>query len=74
VQARYRDVDATIDRVPHLAHRLDQDTSGLLLVLWDRKLTARVQQQFETREVTKQYLAIVHGSPAQDSGVGAFAK
>lgn len=37
-------------------------------MLQDRKLSSRVQRQFEGREVKKQYLAIVHGNPVGDSG------
>ncbi len=33
IHARSRHADPSLDRVPHLGHRLDKDTSGLLLVL-----------------------------------------
>jgi 23S rRNA-/tRNA-specific pseudouridylate synthase len=69
LHARHRTDDPATDRVPHLAHRLDVDTSGVLLLLWDSKLSARVMRQFSTREVKKEYLAIVHGVPASDAGV-----
>eukprot|EP00041_Stephanoeca_diplocostata_P017907 m.369640 g.369640 ORF g.369640 m.369640 type:complete len:455 (-) comp20853_c0_seq9:1310-2674(-) len=68
LHARYRTDDPSTDRVPHLAHRLDMDTSGVLLALWDRRLTSRIQRQFEQRQVHKEYLAIVHGVPAAERG------
>lgn len=68
LHARYRSADPALDKVPHLAHRLDVDTSGMLLILFDRKLTTRVQQQFAKRQVQKEYLAVVHGCPEKDSG------
>ena len=54
---------------PRLCHRLDRETSGIVLVALDPPAHADVQQQFERREVEKEYLAIVRGHPARDSGV-----
>lgn len=34
LHSQYRSDDPTKDRVPYLAHRLDADTSGVLLLLW----------------------------------------
>jgi len=54
------------DRSLHLAHRLDRETSGLLVVA--RSAVARIglERQFRAAEVEKTYLAIVHGRPADD--------
>jgi 23S rRNA-/tRNA-specific pseudouridylate synthase len=41
----------------------------MLLVVFNRKLASRTQQQFEQRKVQKEYLAIVHGVPVEDEGV-----
>jgi 23S rRNA pseudouridine1911/1915/1917 synthase len=54
---------------PRLCHRLDRETSGIVLVALDNEAHADVQQQFERREVDKEYLAIVHGVPERDAGV-----
>jgi 23S rRNA pseudouridine1911/1915/1917 synthase len=54
---------------PRLCHRLDRETSGVVLCALDRAAHADVQQQFERREVGKEYLAIVHGVPERDAGV-----
>ena len=45
-----------------VAHRLDQDTSGLLIVALDSATLAAMQQLFARRDVVKHYLAILDGS------------
>ena len=49
---------------PRLVHRLDKDTSGVLLVTKTRTAHAAVARAFQRRQVTKEYLAVVHGRPA----------
>jgi 23S rRNA pseudouridine1911/1915/1917 synthase len=56
------------DVVPRLAHRLDKDTSGVVLVVKDRRLDAIVTRAFHRREVSKTYLALVHGEPREEAG------
>lgn len=51
---------------PRPAHRLDANTSGVLVVCRTRSMAARVQPQFARRSVEKVYLARVHGHPADD--------
>jgi tRNA pseudouridine65 synthase len=48
-------------------HRLDRGTSGALVFARTREAAATLSQGFESRQVTKQYLALVRGAPA-DSG------
>ena len=50
-------------------HRLDLDTSGLLLVALDEDSYRLLQAQFLSREVEKRYVAIVEGSVREDEGV-----
>jgi 23S rRNA pseudouridine1911/1915/1917 synthase len=53
---------------PGLVHRLDKDTSGLI-VLAKNELTQRfLQDQFQKREVEKTYIALVDGHPKSASG------
>jgi len=54
---------------PRLCHRLDRETSGIVLVALDPAAHADVQQQFERRQIEKEYLAIVCGNPERDAGV-----
>ena len=51
-------------RRPGIVHRLDRDTSGTLVVAKTPASLAALQRQFRRREVSKRYLALVHGSPA----------
>ncbi len=52
---------------PGIVHRLDRDTTGLLVVVKDERAHARLATQFEQREVKKEYLAIVNGVPGRHS-------
>jgi 23S rRNA pseudouridine955/2504/2580 synthase len=53
---------------PQLVHRLDQDTSGLLLVAKNQKTADELEQAFETGAVAKVYLALVVGRLANSQG------
>ena len=46
-----------------LPHRLDMDTSGLLLVAYDEDTYRKLQAQFAAREVKKRYVALLDGVP-----------
>jgi 23S rRNA pseudouridine1911/1915/1917 synthase len=52
---------------PGIVHRLDRDTSGLLVVMKDELAHRHLALQFELREVHKEYLALVYGVPERDS-------
>ena len=52
-----------------IIHRLDKDTSGLLLVAKTKEAFAFFQQQFRERKVRKQYLCLVHGKVLEGDGV-----
>jgi tRNA pseudouridine32 synthase/23S rRNA pseudouridine746 synthase len=53
---------------PLVVHRLDLDTSGLLVVALDDDTHAAMQRLFARREVSKRYLAILAGEVAADRG------
>jgi 23S rRNA pseudouridine1911/1915/1917 synthase len=53
---------------PRLCHRLDRETSGIVLLGKTPAAHSNMMLQFENREVEKEYLAIVAGSPAQERG------
>lgn len=53
---------------PGIVHRLDKDTSGLLVVAKDDQAHAGLSMQFAERQVSKIYQAIVHGVPAHPRG------
>ena len=54
---------------PITVHRLDMDTSGLLLMGLDAAAQRQLSLQFEARTVAKVYEALVDGHMGQDSGV-----
>lgn len=47
----------------HLVHRLDRETSGIMVVAKEKKALANLVQQFEKGTVEKEYLAIIKGIP-----------
>lgn len=49
-----------------IAHRLDRETSGLLLIGRDVEAAVRLKGAFAKRRVEKRYLAVVHGEVADD--------
>jgi tRNA pseudouridine32 synthase/23S rRNA pseudouridine746 synthase len=49
-------------------HRLDLDTSGLLLVALDEQMYRLLQAQFLSREVQKRYVAVLEGDVARSEG------
>ena len=52
---------------PGIVHRLDRDTSGVLVIAKDNQVHHRLSRQFEQRTVSKQYRAIVRGVIERDS-------
>ena len=56
------------DDAPQIAHRLDRETSGLLLCGKTRAAERALKIDFENRRVSKRYLAIVQGEMPNDVG------
>lgn len=47
----------------HLINRLDRETSGLIVFAFDNELAKKIRKAWETGQVRKTYLALVHGHP-----------
>jgi len=73
-------INAILSHFPHLAdigdslrpgvvHRLDKDTSGVMLVAKNSAAQADLSQQFKSHSVTKAYLVLVKGKLTPESGV-----
>jgi 23S rRNA pseudouridine1911/1915/1917 synthase len=73
-------VNAVLGRLPELAkdqetlrpgivHRLDKDTSGLIVVAKNRAAQADLSDQFKSRTVVKNYLVLVKGSLTPETGI-----
>jgi 23S rRNA pseudouridine1911/1915/1917 synthase len=84
VHPTYRNVSGTVlngilwrfrdrpDVNPGLVSRLDKDTSGVLLVALSPGAHARIQRDAHAGRVTKEYVAIVRGTPDPPEGVIAL--
>ncbi|MBI4759043.1 MAG: RluA family pseudouridine synthase [Chloroflexi bacterium] len=61
---------------PGIVHRLDKDTSGLMVVAKNERAQESLAGQFKRREVMKAYLALVHGrlEPSQGTIRGAIGR
>ena len=55
-------------RRPLIVHRIDQDTSGLVVFAKDTESQARLKAQFKRRQPDRVYLAVVYGHPSPASG------
>jgi 23S rRNA pseudouridine1911/1915/1917 synthase len=53
---------------PGIVHRLDKETSGLIVVAKNDDAHRKLAEQFARREVKKTYIALVHGWPKKDRG------
>lgn len=67
--AHYPDLAAGDQERPGIVHRLDRDTSGLLVIARNEQALYDLQQQFKTRRVDKTYLALVQGRPPAAQGI-----
>lgn len=54
---------------PGVVHRLDKDTTGLMVVALDDKAYYGLQEQFKLRAIKREYAALVWGCPKEDEGV-----
>ena len=57
------------DNAPILVHRLDMDTSGLLLLAKSQAIHKKLQAQFLKRKVKKRYVALLDGECEQKKGI-----
>ncbi|HEX6604839.1 MAG TPA: RNA pseudouridine synthase [Sphingomicrobium sp.] len=68
IVSRLDELRAGFKRLPAPMHRLDQDTSGCLLLARTPKARAQLQQAFEARQVEKYYVAVVGREIAGEQG------
>lgn len=67
VHARYSQ-GAELAVPVRLCHRIDKETSGIVLLAKGARPHRQIRKQFERGTIEKEYLALVHGSPAGDAG------
>lgn len=70
-----RNVDAMLDALifdeaekPKLVHRLDKETSGILVLARNRKAADVLTKAFKEKDISKFYIALVNGGPKKESG------
>ena len=63
-----QDADATDERMGVLVHRIDKDTSGLLVVAKNDEAQVNLASQFFYHTIQRKYVALVWGNIAEDSG------
>ena len=69
IQVLDKPAGVNADDIPGRAHRLDKDTSGILLAAKNDKTLEFLQKQFKERTVEKKYIALVIGNLKNESGV-----
>jgi 23S rRNA pseudouridine1911/1915/1917 synthase len=57
---------------PGIVHRLDKEVSGLMVIAKNQKSFTALKEQFKSREIVKEYLALVYGQVANDEGLIDF--
>jgi 23S rRNA pseudouridine1911/1915/1917 synthase len=63
-----RGTEAGAGARPGIVHRLDKETSGVIIAAWDEEAQAFLCEQFKSRKVKKTYAAIVRGVPKEKNG------
>ena len=58
-----------LNEKPHLVHRLDKETSGILVIARTAQSAAVLSKLFKTKEVHKTYWALVAGLPKPEKGI-----
>ncbi|MBI2251797.1 MAG: RluA family pseudouridine synthase [Armatimonadetes bacterium] len=53
---------------PGIVHRLDKDTSGIMVIAKNDKSHLDLSNQFSQRKIKKEYLALIHGTPKGEKG------
>ena len=56
------------DDDPVLVHRLDRDTSGIILIAKNKAVVRKLHALLRGHELTKKYLAVCHGAPPKQQG------
>ena len=65
---RYPDLAIGGELRPGIVHRLDKDTSGLLVIAKSDRAMADLVGQMKARTMLKEYVALVHGDPSRRAG------
>ena len=64
----FRLADSKFENRVGIVHRLDKDTSGLIVVAKSDQVHEKLSALFRDRKVTKNYVALIHGAPRENHG------
>lgn len=64
----YLNIDTTNDIRPGIVHRLDKDTSGVMVVSKDEKTMELLSEMIKNKEITRKYVALVDGIIKHETG------
>ena len=53
---------------PGIVHKLDKDTSGVMVVALDSAAYYNLAEQFKQRTINRRYVALIYGNPKENSG------
>ncbi|RKX66961.1 MAG: RluA family pseudouridine synthase [Tenericutes bacterium] len=67
--AKYKDLPNSDTDRPGIVHRIDKDTSGVMIIAKTNKFYQNIIVQFENREIEKTYVAILEGNPEKRNGM-----
>jgi len=67
VETRIRERYPHCTKIPTV-HRLDMDTSGLLVLALTKRAKRELSEQFQSREVSKRYIALIEGQLEEEGG------
>lgn len=66
---KYKDIQSSVDNQrPGLVHRLDKNTTGLMVVARNDFALSHLSHQFSSRTITRTYLALIWGEPKEEKG------
>ncbi len=68
VHGPLKSADRPADQIPRICHRLDRDTSGVVVLAKTPAARTALQHAFDVHELEKEYLAVVKGEPSSDEG------
>lgn len=60
--------DSQFEKRGGIVHRLDKETSGVLIIAKNQKSFENLQAQFKERKVSKEYIALTHGQVKPEAG------
>ncbi len=65
----FNNLDTTLVNRPGIVHRLDKDTSGIIIISKNQEFTNKIQEQFKERKVKKIYIAFIEGKLNYKTGL-----